>query len=75
MSYMQCELQASITQQYVSVITDTKCPCHPGVLSSGFGGSTVRHGLPIALGHAHNDEKHEVPLFGALAEGAPCATS
>jgi len=49
--------------------------CHPGVLSSGFGGSAVRHGIPIALGHAHNDEKHEVPLFGALAEGAARALS
>ena len=59
----------------LNIQTDAECPCHPGVLSSGFGGSAVRHGLPIALGHAHNDEKHEVPLFGALAEGARRAMS
>ena len=64
------------------IIASVPCPCPMltlavivdcSVLTSGFGGTTIRHSLPIALGHAHNDEKHEVPLFGALNEGAQLA--
>lgn len=44
----------------------------PGIVSAGAGYGSLHglRGMPLALGHAHNDEAHAWPLQTALAEGA-----